>query len=118
MLRVDKVFAQRRFDLDGYDIGMKDGAMVVSAGVFMLTMPTPGECIQPALQLDAQSAQLLLQALWDAGLRPNSGESSMAHVDALKSHLNDMRTIAMAYAMPPVPAAPSPDRPTGSSADY
>jgi hypothetical protein len=40
------------------------------------------------------SGQSLFQALWDASYRPNNGESSMAHVDALKYHLEDMRKLA------------------------
>jgi len=49
----------------------------------------------PSASLDINQvvAQRLLQALWDAGLRPNNGESSVAHVEAMKYHLEDMRKL-------------------------
>lgn len=39
------------------------------------------------------SAQSLFDALWQAGFRPNNGESSVAHVNAVNRHLEDMRTL-------------------------
>lgn len=39
------------------------------------------------------AGQSLFDALWKAGFRPHNGESSVAHVDALKNHLEDMRTL-------------------------
>lgn len=47
-----------------------------------------------------ESAQSILQQLWDLGYRPKNGESSLAHVDALKYHLEDMRHLA--FGTPPV----------------
>ena len=44
----------------------------------------------PMLTNDGQS---LFDALWAAGFRPNSGESSVAHVKAMDAHLQDMRTL-------------------------
>ena len=41
------------------------------------------------------TAQSLFDALWEAGFRPHNGESSQAHVDALKYHLEDMRRLAL-----------------------
>lgn len=40
--------------------------------------------VEPTLRMPEGSAQSLLQALWDARLRPHSGEGVSAHVDALK----------------------------------
>lgn len=37
--------------------------------------------------------QSLFQALWDVGYRPNQGEGSDAHTEALKYHLEDMRKL-------------------------
>lgn len=37
--------------------------------------------------------QSLFDALWRAGYRPHNGESSVAHVGAMKAHLEDMRTL-------------------------
>lgn len=41
----------------------------------------------PTLQLHGESAQSLLQALWDAGLRPNDGAGSGAEAAALRKHI-------------------------------
>jgi len=40
----------------------------------------------PTLELHPDSAQSLMQALWDAGVRPNDGAGSDAEVGALKHH--------------------------------
>lgn len=45
------------------------------------------------MYLENDGAQAILQALWNAGYRPNNGESTKAHVDALKYHLEDMRKL-------------------------
>lgn len=39
------------------------------------------------------AGQSLFDALWNAGYRPNKGDGSGAHVEAIKSHLEDMRTL-------------------------
>jgi hypothetical protein len=39
------------------------------------------------------AAQSLFDALWKAGFRPNGGEASAAHVEAMKYHLEDMRKL-------------------------
>ena len=58
----------------------------------------PGETWPRFLSLDdmfgGNTAQSLFDALWEAGYRPHNGESSQAHVDALKYHLEDMRRLA------------------------
>ena len=45
------------------------------------------------LPLIDNAGQSLFDALWSAGFRPNSGESSVAHVNAMQAHLQDMRKI-------------------------
>lgn len=46
------------------------------------------------LPMMMDAGQSLFDALWKAGFRPNQGESSVAHVEALKYHLEDMRKLA------------------------
>ena len=46
-----------------------------------------------ALPLIDNAGQSLFDALWSAGFRPNSGESSVAHVNAMQAHLQDLRTL-------------------------
>lgn len=49
---------------------------------------------EPALSFSMQTTQRLFDELYLLGFRPNNGQSSIAHVDALNKHLNDMRKIA------------------------
>lgn len=49
---------------------------------------------RPTLSLPSQSAQSLLQALWDAGLRPNDGAGSGAEAQALRQHIAFAERIA------------------------
>ena len=58
----------------------------------------------PLMQSDGQS---LFDALWNAGYRPNGGESSIAHVAAMRAHLEDMRTLVFK------PPAAAPDKQEG-----
>lgn len=48
---------------------------------------------EPFVSFTARQAQELLEGLWAAGFRPNHGESSVAHVNAMKYHLEDMRRL-------------------------
>jgi len=46
------------------------------------------------------TAQALFQALWDAGFRPNEGEATAAHVEAMRLHLKDMRSLVFKRRLP------------------
>lgn len=78
-----------------YEFYIKDAGKIISSVKFTED-PDQDAAIyrQPSMVLEDYDAQSLLQALWDAGLRPNNGESTVAHVDALKKHLEDMRKFA------------------------
>lgn len=47
----------------------------------------------PTFEFSTEQAQNLMDELWKAGVRPNNGESSVSHVEALKYHLEDMRKL-------------------------
>lgn len=74
----------------------RDGKMmVITCDGLNIREATPGE-IWPkflSLPMELNAAQSLFDALWSAGLRPNKGEASAAHVEALKYHLEDMRKL-------------------------
>lgn len=53
-----------------------------------------GYMVEPTFRLRRDDAQELMQELWRLGYRPNNGESTVAHIDALKYHLEDMRKLA------------------------
>lgn len=46
-----------------------------------------------ALHLTREDAQQLMNELWRVGLRPRDGAGSIAHVEATKAHLDDMRKL-------------------------
>ena len=52
--------------------------------------------IPPFLTLLRHQAQQLMDAMYDAGIRPTNGAGSVGQMDAVQKHLADMRTIAMA----------------------
>lgn len=50
--------------------------------------------LMPPILLSDDEAEDLMTALWDAGVRPRSGEGHTSHIQALSKHLEDMRKIA------------------------
>lgn len=54
-----------------------------------------GAVAPPALSLLPEDAQLLMDELWRAGLRPTEGTGSAGSLAATERHLRDMRDIAM-----------------------
>jgi hypothetical protein len=50
--------------------------------------------VTPTLQLDHQAAQLMMDQLWNCGVRPSEGSGSAGSLAATERHLADMRKIA------------------------
>ena len=48
----------------------------------------------PAFTLEVEDAQILMNSLWDCGLRPIGGKGSAGQLVAVQEHLKDMRIIA------------------------
>lgn len=48
---------------------------------------------EPTALIPKPVAQAMMQAMWAAGLRPDNGEDSVAHIAALKAHITDLQTI-------------------------
>lgn len=48
----------------------------------------------PTFRLSYDAAQVLLNELWNAGLRPQDGSGSSGEIAATQKHLQDMREIA------------------------
>lgn len=44
--------------------------------------------------LTNDNAQMLMDELWECGVRPTNGEGSVGQIGALKAHLEDMRKLA------------------------
>jgi hypothetical protein len=47
----------------------------------------------PTLHLNYESAQMLMDSLWDCGLRPSEGSGSAGAMAATQKHLEDMRRL-------------------------
>lgn len=45
------------------------------------------------LPLTADDAQQLMNELWRVGMRPRDGAGSLAHVEATRAHLEDLRKL-------------------------
>jgi len=48
---------------------------------------------EPTFRLDREYAQLLMDDLWVAGIRPTEGTGSAGALAATQKHLEDMRTL-------------------------
>lgn len=76
---------------------MKSGK--IGIGELTLTEQEEGGIIQPILTLshiDQQlnnTAQILMDDLWDCGIRPTEGHGSVGQLKATEEHLADMKKI-------------------------
>lgn len=81
----------------GYDlsIGLKrqDGTVSIMTPVSFRDM-MPGEQIEsPTVNMSNENAQELMDAMWEAGVRPSNGEGNVGQIGAMREHLEDMRRI-------------------------
>ena len=47
--------------------------------------------VADAFVMGIQQAELLMNDLWDCGIRPHTGEGGAAHVDAMKDHIASLK---------------------------
>jgi hypothetical protein len=69
-----------------------DGTLAVGTSVIMESK-LAGSFVQPTFRLSNTAAQVLMDDLWNAGLRPTEGAGSAGSLRATEKHLNDMRRI-------------------------
>lgn len=50
---------------------------------------------EPAIRIDYEAAQQLMDELWHVGIRPTEGTGSAGSLAATERHLADMQTIVM-----------------------
>lgn len=62
-----------------------------------------GAMVDPAMILPIQTAQQLMDELWQCGLRPSEGTGSAGALAATQRHLDDMRAIV--FKTTPKPGA-------------
>lgn len=58
-----------------------------------LRVVEPGAAVEPFINLKKTEAQVLIDSLWDCGLRPSEGSGSAGAMAATVRHLEDMRTL-------------------------
>lgn len=58
-----------------------------------------GDMADPTIRLSMTDAQVLMDDLWHAGLRPTEGTGSAGALAATQGHLNDMRKLVFDHWM-------------------
>ncbi len=75
-------------------IGSGSGAMQRIAEPLQYRELSPGHAPDaPTVRIERDEAQLLMDQLWDCGLRPTQGKGSAGQLTAVQAHLNDLREI-------------------------
>ena len=63
-------------------------------GIEILDPISPDCTTYPEVTLSPTEAQVLMDSLWDCGIRPSEGSGSAGALQATQKHLDDMRKIA------------------------
>lgn len=71
---------------------IKDGD-VFATQIIMTKREDPATQIAPSFVLTKHESQILIDDLWNAGLRPTEGTGSAGALAATQKHLEDMRTL-------------------------
>jgi hypothetical protein len=84
-------------------VGILFRQRIGEAGLIAVGLPvqmkvlTPSEmdsfAAEPTLSLKPETAQQLMDELWNCGLRPTEGTGSAGAMAATQAHLQDMRTL-------------------------
>jgi hypothetical protein len=71
-----------------------DGKVSLLSGLQFTTID-PAEAVYPgeSINLPYETAQQLIDSLWDCGLRPSEGTGSAGALAATQKHLDDMRRL-------------------------
>ena len=97
-LGVWNIFVERDFMRRGFNLYARArgpyGAIFLKS-VMIETEPETEENVAlayPQVRLPEDVAQKLMDALWNAGLRPNDGEGTMAHTSVLREFVEFLKT--------------------------
>ena len=93
-----EIMARREDWQDGVSLYLRkkiEGVSVSVAQPLELKEHERNMPIDPFLILQIQEAQLLMDELWQCGLRPSEGTGSAGSLRATEKHLSDMRLIVM-----------------------
>lgn len=70
-----------------------DGKKTFSAKKLEIIEHNPSVIVDPFVSIDPSAAQLLMDDLWQAGLRPSEGTGSAGSLAATQEHLRDIRRL-------------------------
>jgi hypothetical protein len=73
---------------------LEGGRHSVAEPIIMQVVDDQPRAIAPTFTLDGHAAQMLMDQLWDCGLRPSEGSGSAGALLATQKHLEDMRRMA------------------------
>ncbi len=91
-IRAERGYFGERIDL--YAFSKSDGITSQGLPLVMETIPNNNARISdPTISIGKDEAQLLMDDLWQAGIRPSEGSGSAGSLRATEKHLNDMRKI-------------------------
>ena len=85
--------------LYGFEYGFDEAghytrdAVITNAIFEKFTEEDIGKDIEPFVKLGKEQAQLLMDDLWDCGIRPTEGTGSAGAMAATERHLEDMRRL-------------------------
>lgn len=91
-----RVYAQRVFARQAVEVALIheiDGKRFAVSNPMFTEIVPEGNIVEPTFRLHNEEAQELMDALWDAGLRPTEGSGSAGSLAATERHLADMREI-------------------------
>ena len=75
------------------DLMPETNQVAYGESVSMKTHEVDGMVHEPTFSLLPQQAQLLMDDLWNCGLRPTEGVGSVGQLKATQNHLADMRRL-------------------------
>lgn len=95
-----RIQAERRPWMDKVEVhivadSVDDGPLYAAQALTFVKVEEGAMREEPAMSLRPAEAQLLMDELWRAGLRPTEGTGSAGSLAATERHLADMRNIAM-----------------------
>lgn len=91
-----EIFVERSIQQQNYLFYVRSGDYIMQPVYPCMTLVESKDmAVQtlPAVAMPFHVAKMLMQAMWDAGLRPAGQEPVEGQLKALHNHLEDMRTI-------------------------
>ena len=86
---------QRSWELEYYDIliGQNYPDRTMAATEIIFKELPQGQQVKPLMSIRQESAQKLIDSLWNAGLRPSEKVGTVGQLKATQKHLGDMRRL-------------------------